>query len=73
LFVEAGRFGFHLGDVPVGYFKEASSITFRRSVRYGLGTLGTVGLYWLDRIGIHHSPLFKPTEVGSMARADSRG
>ena len=40
------------------YFKEASSINFRRSVRYGLGTLGTVGLYWLDRLGIHRSPLF---------------
>jgi glycosyltransferase involved in cell wall biosynthesis len=59
---QAVRLGFRLGDVPVPvrYFREASSINFRRSVRYGLGTLGTVGLYWLDRIGIHRSPLFRP-------------
>src|SRR2546430_2191311 len=60
--VQAVRLGFRLGDVPVPvrYFKEASSINFRRSVRYGLGTLGTVALYWLDRLGIHRSPLFRP-------------
>src|SRR5258708_34074954 len=54
--VQAVRFGFRLGDVPVPvrYFKEASRINFRRSVRYGLSTLGTVGLYWLDRLS--HSP-----------------
>jgi glycosyltransferase involved in cell wall biosynthesis len=60
--VQAVRLGFRLGDVPVPvrYFKEASSINFRRSVRYGLGTLGTVALYWLDRIGIYRVPLFRP-------------
>ncbi len=59
--VQAVHLGFRLGDVPVPvrYFAEASSINFRRSVRYGLGTLGTVGLYWLDRLGLHHSPLFR--------------
>ena len=57
---QAVRLGYRLGDlpVPVRYFAEASSINFRRSVRYGLGTLGVVGLYWLDRLGIHRSPLF---------------
>jgi glycosyltransferase involved in cell wall biosynthesis len=59
---QAVRFGFRLGDVPVPvrYFAEASSINFRRSVRYGLGTLATVGQYWLDRLGIRRSPLFEP-------------
>ena len=35
------HFGFKIGDVPVPvrYMKEASSISFRRSVRYGLGAL----------------------------------
>jgi hypothetical protein len=47
----------------VRYFDEASSITFRRSVRYGLGTLGVVGLYWLDRLGLWHSPLFQAAGV----------
>jgi glycosyltransferase involved in cell wall biosynthesis len=60
--VQAVRIGFRLGDipVPVRYFDEASSINFRRSLKYGLSTLGVVGQYWLDRLGIHHSPLFGP-------------
>src|SRR5438128_8646479 len=42
LLIQAVRFGFRLGDVPVPvrYFREASSINFRRSLQYGLGTLG---------------------------------
>jgi glycosyltransferase involved in cell wall biosynthesis len=58
--VQAVRCGFRLGDVPVPvrYFPEASSINFKRSVRYGMSTLGTVGQYWLDRLKIRHSPLF---------------
>src|SRR6185437_4105826 len=45
--VQAIHLGFRLGDVPVPvrYFDEASSINFRRSVRYGLGTLGVLGQY----------------------------
>jgi glycosyltransferase involved in cell wall biosynthesis len=59
---QAVRFGFRLGDVPVPvrYFDEASSINFRRSLKYGLHTLGVVGQYWLDRLGIRRSPLFGP-------------
>jgi glycosyltransferase involved in cell wall biosynthesis len=58
--VQAVRLGFRLGDipVPVRYFAEASSINFRRSLRYGLHTLGVVGQYWLDRLGIYRSKLF---------------
>jgi len=52
--VQAVRFGFRLGDVPVPvrYFDEASSINFRRSTKYGLETLKAVGQYWLSRCGI---------------------
>lgn len=59
--VQAVRFGFRLGDVPVPvrYFDEASSINFRRSLTYGLRTLGVVGQYWLDRLGILRSRLFQ--------------
>src|SRR5438874_2980115 len=59
LLVQAVHFGFRLGDipVPVRYFQEASSINFGRSVRYGLGTLATVGRYHLHRLG-WKSPLF---------------
>ncbi len=63
--VQAIRLGFRLGDipVPVRYFDEASSINFRRSTRYGLLTLATVGQYWMDRLGIRRSRLFsKPTD-----------
>jgi hypothetical protein len=61
LLVQAIRFGFRLGDipVPVRYFDEASSINFKRSVRYGLSTLGVVGQYWLDRLGLKRSRLFQ--------------
>jgi glycosyltransferase involved in cell wall biosynthesis len=59
--VQAVRLGYRLGDipVPVRYFPEASSINFRRSLRYGVSTLGVVGSYWLDRLGIRHSRLFE--------------
>src|SRR5262245_1257153 len=50
--VQAVNFGFRLGDVPVPvrYFKEASQINFRRSTKYGIQTLTTVGRYWLHRL-----------------------
>ena len=44
-------FKFRIGDVPVPtrYFREASSINFKRSVQYGLATLETLGRYLLQR------------------------
>jgi glycosyltransferase involved in cell wall biosynthesis len=60
--VQAVHCGFRLGDVPVPvrYFKEASSINFKRSVRYGLTTLGTVARWYMHKLG-WRSPLF-PTK-----------
>jgi glycosyltransferase involved in cell wall biosynthesis len=60
--VQAVHFGFRLGDipVPVRYFAEASQINFRRSTKYGLQTLATVGKYWLNRLRLWRSGLFKP-------------
>jgi glycosyltransferase involved in cell wall biosynthesis len=57
---QAVHFGFRLGDVPVPvrYFDQASSINFRRSTRYGLETLRTVGQFWLHRLGLRRSGLF---------------
>jgi glycosyltransferase involved in cell wall biosynthesis len=59
--VQAIRLGYRLGDipVPVRYFPEASSINFIRSTKYGLRTLAVVAEYWLDRLHLRHSPLFK--------------
>jgi glycosyltransferase involved in cell wall biosynthesis len=58
--VQAVRLGFRLGDlpVPVRYFAEASSINFKRSVRYGVSTLGVVAKFWLDRLGLYRSSIF---------------
>ena len=56
--VQCVHFGFRLGDVPVPvrYFKEASSINFWRSVRYGLGTVWVVLQYWLHRLRLWRFP-----------------
>ncbi len=43
---------------PTIYFPEASSINFRRSVKYGLGCLWTGLTYRLVKIGLRHSKLF---------------
>lgn len=54
MLVQAVAYGFRLGDipVPVRYMKEASSINFRRSLRYGVGGLGAIGSYWLHKSGV---------------------
>jgi glycosyltransferase involved in cell wall biosynthesis len=59
--VQAVHHGFRLGDipVPVRYFDEASSINFKRSLRYGISTLGVVARFWLHRMGLTSS-LFTP-------------
>lgn len=61
---QAVHFGFRLGDipVPVRYFKGASSINFRRSVRYGFATLGVLVRYWANRLGIVRVPIFQPRD-----------
>ncbi len=58
--VQAIHFGFRLGDVPipVRYFEEASSIDFRRSLAYGMGTLATLMQFWLNRLRVCRSRLF---------------
>ena len=63
--VQAVHFGFRLGDVPVPvrYFDEASQINFRRSTKYGIQTVTTVGQYWLNRVGVWRSRLFKAKEM----------
>jgi glycosyltransferase involved in cell wall biosynthesis len=60
--------GYTVAEVscPTKYFPEASSINFRRSVRYGLGCLQTAALYRLARMRALRSELFPA------ARADLR-
>ena len=52
--------GFRVGDVPVPtrYFPEASSINFRRSVKYGVQTIGVLLKYVLQRTGVCRCELF---------------
>ncbi len=59
--VQAVAFGFQIAEiaVPTRYFKEASSVNFRRSVVYGLATLRTLADYVLDRSGIKLQPRFR--------------
>jgi hypothetical protein len=60
--VQAAAFGFRLGDIPVParYFAEASSINFRRSLRYGLHSLLVIAQYYLHAAGVRRSRLFEP-------------
>ena len=53
-------FGFRIGEVscPTKYFEEASSINFRRSVKYGLEVLATTLQFSLQKIGIFRLPRF---------------
>jgi glycosyltransferase involved in cell wall biosynthesis len=43
---------------PTKYFAEASSINFRRSVKYGVGCLATAVVFRLSKMGIIKSALF---------------
>lgn len=62
---QAVHFGFKIGDipVPVRYFDEASSINFGRSMKYGMSTLGVMGVYWMNRLGLRRSKLFARDET----------
>lgn len=56
------HFGYRIGEIPVPtrYFKEASSISFKRSVVYGLSTLQTMFRYILHKLNfISYSILTK--------------
>ena len=52
--------GYTISEVscPTKYFEDASSINFKRSVRYGIGCLWTGALYRLAASGIFRSRLF---------------
>src|SRR5246127_4248019 len=54
------HFGYRIGEVscPTKYFEEASSINFRRSVKYGFGVLATTLEFALQRAGLIHLPRF---------------
>lgn len=53
--------GFDIGEVtcPTKYFEEASSINFRRSMKYGLGVLRVSFGHWLQRLGLVRLPRYE--------------
>jgi len=58
--------GFTIGEVscPTKYFPEASSINFRRSLKYGFGCLGTALAFRLAKMGLWQSKRFRKATVG---------
>lgn len=63
ILVQALYFGFRIGEIscPTKYFTEASSINFRRSLRYGFGVMKVAMQYRLQRLGIAKFRIFDPT------------
>lgn len=57
---QAVAFGFRIGDIPipVRYAADSSSINFRRSLKYGIQTLGVMVKFILHQLGIFRFPLF---------------
>lgn len=52
--------GYTIGEIscPTRYFPEASSINFKRSIKYGVGCLQTGALFRLNKMGILCSTIF---------------
>ncbi|MDT3739644.1 MAG: glycosyltransferase family 2 protein [Candidatus Kapabacteria bacterium] len=56
--------GFEIAEItcPTKYFPEASSINFRRSIKYGLGVLKVSFLHFLNKKGLVKSEIYYPKD-----------
>jgi glycosyltransferase involved in cell wall biosynthesis len=63
MLAQAVMFGFRIGEIscPTKYFREASSINFRRSTKYGIGVLKTTAGFVAHKTGLVRSPRFDNT------------
>jgi glycosyltransferase involved in cell wall biosynthesis len=63
MLVQAAYFGFQIAEVtcPTSYFEEASSISFRRSVTYGIGVLRAATSFRLARMGLVKPRFLSPS------------
>jgi glycosyltransferase involved in cell wall biosynthesis len=63
MIAQAVMFNFNIGEIscPAKYFKEASSINFKRSVAYGLGVVATTFSYVAHKMGWIHLARFDST------------
>jgi glycosyltransferase involved in cell wall biosynthesis len=76
MIAQAVMFGFRIGEIscPTKYFKEASSINFTRSLKYGLGVLATTASFVAHKMGVVRLPRFdargkrQPQEYYSQVR-----
>lgn len=64
LIAQCAALGFRIGEIscPTKYFPEASSINFRRSVKYGLGVVSTNFYYRMWKMGIVNPLMFQKTK-----------
>src|ERR1700733_12833810 len=62
MIAQAVMFDYKIGEnsCPTKYFAEASSISFRRSVEYGLGVLATTASFVLHKKGLRKIARFEP-------------
>lgn len=62
MLAQAIYFGFRMGEIscPTRYFEDASSINFRRSVKYGFGVLATSAKFRLQKWGAANFAIFRP-------------
>jgi glycosyltransferase involved in cell wall biosynthesis len=62
MIAQAVMFGFRIGEIscPTKYFKEASSINFKRSVEYGFGVMATTASFIAHKWHIRRIPRFDP-------------
>jgi glycosyltransferase involved in cell wall biosynthesis len=61
MIAQAVMFNFQIGEIscPTKYFKEASSISFKRSVKYGFGVLNTTASFVAHKMGLVKLALFE--------------
>jgi len=69
MLVQCHHWGFRIAEIscPTKYFAEASSINFRRSVKYGLGVLGVGMRERLTRMGVP-PPLYLDKQAQASCR-----
>jgi hypothetical protein len=61
MLAQAIYFNYQIGEIscPTKYFAEASSISFKRSVKYGVGVLWTSLKFRMQRMGVGRFRLFE--------------
>ncbi len=74
MLAQATWFGFRIGEIscPTRYFDDASSISFRRSVRYGIGVLKTSLKYFLQEKRVARFRIFTDDPGARLGPAAAR-